>query len=215
MSNSDNPTRALRRSVRSIDLQQVGLVELETGACNYRIDPAGRQTPTIAPSTAGFTSVHTTATALASCRAASQRSRAARRGRGACSAVAQAALGPGLLNADDVNRAHLQRAGDYLTKIIAITTTEATRFAALLATTRGMPQRRTLVAGLRTALTDERAAAGAARKGNLAAFTAAFDRLILHGHPTGRDYRTLIRTEKAAAGVFPFKVCGKEPAIYP
>jgi hypothetical protein len=128
---------------------------------------------------------------------------------------AQAALGPGLLNADDVNRAHLQRAGDYLTKIIAITTTEATRFAALPATTRGMPQRHALVAGLRTALTDEHAAAGAARKGDLAAFTAAFDRLILHGYPTGRDYRTLIRTEKAAAGVFPFKVCGKEPAIYP
>jgi hypothetical protein len=129
---------------------------------------------------------------------------------------AQAALGPGLLNADLVSRgAHLTRAGAYLTKIVAITTTEATSFAALPTTTTGMPQRRALVAGLRTALADERAAAAAARKGDLASFTTAFDRLILHGYPTGPDYRTLIRTEKATARLFPFKTCGKGSAIYP
>ena len=129
---------------------------------------------------------------------------------------AQAALGPGLLNADLVSRgAHLTRAGAYLTKIVAIATTEATSFAALPTTTTGMSQRRALVAGLRTALADERAAAAAARKGDLAGFTAAFDRLILHGYPTGADYRTLIRAEKAAARLFPFKSCGKRSAIYP
>jgi hypothetical protein len=128
---------------------------------------------------------------------------------------AQAALGPGLLNADLVSRPHLARAGAYLTKIVTITTTEATGFAALPATSTGMPQRRALVAGLHTALADERAAAAAARKGDLAGFTAAFDRLILHGYPTGPDYRTLIRTEKATARLFPFKTCGKGSAIYP
>jgi hypothetical protein len=128
---------------------------------------------------------------------------------------AQAALGPGLLNADLVSRAHLARAGVYLTKIVAITTTEATSFAALPATSKGMPQRRALVAGLHTALADERAAAAAARKADLAGFTTAFDRLILHGYPTGPDYRTLIRTEKATARLFPFKTCGKGSAIYP
>jgi hypothetical protein len=128
---------------------------------------------------------------------------------------AQAALGSGLLNADLVSRPHLARAGAYLTKIVAITTTEATGFAALPATSKGMTQRRAIVAGLRTAIADERAAATAARHGNLAGFTAAFDRLILHGYPTGTDYRALIRAEKAAARVFPFKVCGKGSAIYP
>jgi hypothetical protein len=128
----------------------------------------------------------------------------------------QAALGAGLLNADLVSRgARLTRAGAYLTKIVAITTTEATSFAALPTTTTGMPQRRALVAGLRTALVDEHAAAAAARKGDLAGFTTAFDRLILHGYPTGPDYRTLIRTEKATARLFPFKTCGKGSAIYP
>jgi hypothetical protein len=128
---------------------------------------------------------------------------------------AQAGLGPGLLNADLVSRPHLARAGAYLTKIVAITTTEATGFAALPATSKGMSQRGALVAGMRTAIADERAAATAARKGNLAGFTAAFDRLILHGYPTGTDYRALIQAEKAAARVFPFKVCGKGSAIYP
>lgn len=128
---------------------------------------------------------------------------------------AQAALGSGLLNADLVNQAHLTRAGAYLTKIVALTTTEATRFATLPTTTTGMPQRRALVAALRVATTDESAAAAAARKGDLAGFTAAFNRLILHGYPTGRDYRTLTQTEKAAARLFPFKTCGKGSAIYP
>jgi hypothetical protein len=128
---------------------------------------------------------------------------------------AQAALGPGLLNADLVSRSHLARAGAYLAKIVAITTTEATSFAALPTTTTGMPQRRALVAGLHTAIADERAAVTAARNGDLAGFTTAFDRLIPHGHPTGPDYRTLIRTEKATARVFPFKTCGKGSAIYP
>lgn len=128
---------------------------------------------------------------------------------------AQAGLGPGLLNADLVSRPRLARAGAYLTKIVAITTTEATGFAALPATSKGMSQRSALVAGMRTAIADERAAATAARNGNLAGFTAAFDRLILHGYPTGTDYRALIRAEKAAARVFPFKVCGKGSAIYP
>jgi hypothetical protein len=128
---------------------------------------------------------------------------------------AQAALGPGLLNADLVSRPHLARAGAYLTKIVTITTTEATGFAAFPATSKGMPQRRAFVTGLRTAIADERAAATAARNGNLAGFTTAFNRLILHGNPTGPDYRALIRAEKAAARVFPFKVCGKRSAIYP
>jgi hypothetical protein len=128
---------------------------------------------------------------------------------------AQAALGSGLLNADLVSRSHLARAGAYLTKIVAITSTEATGFAALPATSKGMPQRGALVAGLRTAIADERAAAAAARDGNLAGFTIAFDRLILHGYPTGTDYRALIRAEKAAASVFLFKVCGQGSAIYP
>ena len=128
---------------------------------------------------------------------------------------AQAALGPGLLNADLVSRAHLARAGAYLNKIVTITTTEATGFAALPATSKGMPQRGALVAGLRTAIADERAAAAAARDGNLAGFTIAFDRLIRHGYPTGADYRALIRAEKAAARLFPFKTCGKGSVIYP
>lgn len=128
---------------------------------------------------------------------------------------AQGALGPGLLNADLVSRAHLTRAGNYLNKIVAITTTEVTHLATLPATAEGMPQRRALVAGLRTALADEHAAAAAAHKGNLAGFTTAFDRLIPHGYPTGPDYRTLIRTEKATARLFQFKTCGKGSAIYP
>ena len=128
---------------------------------------------------------------------------------------AQAGLGAGLVNADDVSRAHLARAGNYLTKIVAITTTETRGFAALPATAQGMPQRRALVAGLRAAIADERAAAAAARKGNLAGFTAAFDRLILHGYPTGPDYRKLISAAKAEARIFPFKTCGKGSAVYP
>jgi hypothetical protein len=127
---------------------------------------------------------------------------------------AQAALGPGLVNADDVTRAHLPRAAAYLDKIVAITNTEISHLAALPATTVGMTQRHALTAALRRALADERDAA-ASHKGDLAALRAALERLIVHGYPTGPDYRAAIRAFKATAPVFPFKTCGRGSAIYP
>jgi hypothetical protein len=127
----------------------------------------------------------------------------------------QTALGPGLINADLVTRAHLSKAAAYLDKIVSITNTEVSRLAALGTTKTGMRQRHLFIAALRTALADERAAAAAGHKGNLAGFRAAFDRLILHGHPTGPDYRKLVVADKAAAKIFPFKICGKGSAIYP
>jgi hypothetical protein len=127
----------------------------------------------------------------------------------------QKALGPGLINADIVTRAHLSKAGAYLDKIVSITNTEVSGLAALGTTKRGMRQRHLFIAALHTALADERAAAAAAHKRDLAGFRAAFDRLILHGHPTRPDYRKLIVADKAAARIFPFKTCGKSTAIYP
>ena len=127
----------------------------------------------------------------------------------------QAALGRGLINADKVTRAYLPKAAAYLDRIVAITNTEVNGMAALGTTKTGMPQRRAITAAVHTALVDERAAAAAAHKGDLTRFTAAFDRLILHGYPTGPDYRTLIAAGRAGARIFPFTVCGKGPAIYP
>jgi hypothetical protein len=127
----------------------------------------------------------------------------------------QTALGPGLINADIVTRAHLSKAAAYLDKIVSITNTEVSGMTALGTTETGMHQRHRLIAALRAALADERAAAAAAHKGDLAGFKTAFDRLILHGRPTGPDYRKLIVANKAAARLFPFKVCGKGSAIYP
>lgn len=127
----------------------------------------------------------------------------------------QTALGPGLINADLVTRAHLPKTAAYLDKIVSLTNTEVRRLAALGTTKTGIRQRHLLIAALRTALADEHAAAAAAHKGDQAGFRAAFDRLILHGHPTGPDYRKLIVADNAAAKIFPFKVCGKGSAIYP
>jgi hypothetical protein len=127
----------------------------------------------------------------------------------------QAAPGPGLINADLVTKAHLARAGAYLDKIVAITNTEARSLAALPRTENGMPQRRAFLAALRTVLTDERAAADAAHNGNLAGFRTAFDRFILHGRPTGPDYRTLLHALRATTRSFPLDHSGKSQAIYP
>ena len=127
----------------------------------------------------------------------------------------QAPLGAGLLNADIVTRTHLPNAAAYLDKIIAITNTETRRLAGLAPTDSGMLQRHALLAALRKILADERAASTAAHNGDLAGFRAAFNKFILHGYPTGPDYRNTTRATKAAAKIFPFKVCGKTPSIYP
>lgn len=127
----------------------------------------------------------------------------------------QAALGPGVVNADLVTSDHLPKAAAYLDKIVAITNTEVRRLAALPRTKTGMRQRNAVVAAIREIRTDEREASAAAHNGDLAGFQAAFNKFILHGRPTGPDYRKAIRASKAAAKIFPFKVCGKTSAVYP
>ena len=127
----------------------------------------------------------------------------------------QSALGEGLLNADIVTSAHLAKAAAYLDKIVAITTTEARSLAALPRTKNGMRQRKAFVATLRKVLADERVAAKAAHNGNLAGFRSAFNRFILHGHPTGPDYRTVVRSLNALAQVFALDLSSKRSTIYP
>jgi hypothetical protein len=127
----------------------------------------------------------------------------------------QARLGSPLVNADMVTEDHLPRAAAYLDKIIGITRTEIDRLRSLPPTSAGMHQRRMFVAAIARILVDERRAAAAAHRGDLAGFRAAFDRFIVHGRPTGRDYVAAGRAFRAAAKLFPFKVCGRTSAIYP
>ena len=100
-------------------------------------------------------------------------------------------------------------------RIVALTSSERAKLAKLGRTTTGMAARAELNAGLRTAMTDERAAAAATGRGDRRAFTAAFDRLIQHGHPTGPDYRGLLLAGEAAAKIFPFKVWTSGPPTRP
>jgi hypothetical protein len=127
----------------------------------------------------------------------------------------QAALGSPLVNADDVTRTHLARAAAYLDRIAEISTTEAAGIARLAATPIGMTARAAVLAAFRTILADERNAAGAAHRGDLAAFRAAFARFIVHGEPTGPDYRAFIAAATRFEQAFPFKVCGKGTNVYP
>jgi|GraSoiStandDraft_17_1057272.scaffolds.fasta_scaffold563251_1 hypothetical protein len=127
----------------------------------------------------------------------------------------QAALGPSLVNADKVTRARLPWAAVYLDKIVAITESELKGLAALARTSTGMPARKATQNALRTIVADERTAAGAAHRGDLAGFRAAFNRFSVHGYPTGPDYRTFIAAATTLKKIFPFKVCGKTSVIYP
>ena len=121
------------------------------------------------------------------------------------------ALGPGLVNADIVTAAHLPKAAAYLGKVIAI---RDYGLSALhqLATTGGPADRAARLAFLQAyqnVVADYRAAAQAARHGNLAAFRAAFDKVAPHGYPTGPDAKALAH----ATAAFPFKQCGKAPGL--
>jgi hypothetical protein len=127
----------------------------------------------------------------------------------------QAALGPGLINADDVKPSHLSRATRYLDRIVAITQAEVAGLTAIAPTSVGMAQRHAVIATLQGALSAERSAVAAGAKGNLAGFRTGFDRLILHGFPKGPAYLAVIRAQKAAARIFPYKVCGRGTALYP
>jgi hypothetical protein len=127
----------------------------------------------------------------------------------------QAALGPALVNADKVTPVHLPTAAAYLGKIIAITKNQIAATARLRPTAVGMPARAAVSTAGRTILADEQAAARAARKGDLAGFKAAFNRFIVHGYPTGPDYRRFIAAATTLQQTFPFKVCGKGSNIYP
>jgi hypothetical protein len=129
-------------------------------------------------------------------------------------AQAQAALGPGLDNAELVSRARLPKAAAYLAKIVAITATELKQLAVLPNTAAGLPERYTLLAAGYTILADEGGAFTAAREGNLAGFRTAFDRITVHGHP-GTDSVTFQRAFKAAAKIFPFHTCGTSSSVYP
>ncbi len=127
----------------------------------------------------------------------------------------QAALGSPLVNADKVTIVDLPKAANYLDKIAAITKTELTGISGLAPTAEGMPARAATVAAEDTILNDEQRAASAAHKGDLARFKAAFNRFILHGYPTGPDYRKFVASATTLERTFPFKVCGKGSNIYP
>jgi hypothetical protein len=127
---------------------------------------------------------------------------------------AKAALGPGLVNADLVSRAHLPKAAAYLAKIVAITATKLEQLAALPSTAAGMPERYTLLAGGYAILADESRALTAAHQGDLGGFRTTFHRIAVHGHP-GADSIAFQRAFKAAAKIFPFHTCGTSSSVYP
>lgn len=123
----------------------------------------------------------------------------------------EAALGPGLVNADIVTTAHLPKAAAYLEKIISIKTYGLPQLRQLAAAgpPADRPARQAFVLDFQKVTADYQAAASAAHQGNLTAFRADFGKVAPHGQPTGPDLMALIH----AARAFPFKSCGKNPGL--
>jgi len=123
----------------------------------------------------------------------------------------EAALGPGLVNADIVTPAHLPRAAAYLDKIISIKISGLPELRHLAATgpAAGQAARQAFVQDFQKVTGDYQAAARAAQQGNLTAFRASFDKVAPHGYPTGPDLVAL----EHAMHAFPFKACGKNPGL--
>lgn len=123
----------------------------------------------------------------------------------------EAALGPGLINADIVPRARLPKAAAYLRKIVAIKTAglSGLRRLATSGPAGGRAAREAFVRDYEKLTADYRAAELAAGQGNLTAFRASFDRVAPHGYPTGPDMVALIHASRA----FPFKDCGKNAGL--
>jgi hypothetical protein len=123
----------------------------------------------------------------------------------------ESALGPGLVNADLVPAAHLAKAAAYLSQIVSIRSSGLPALQQLAARgpTSGRAAREAVVQANAKVVADYRAAAQAARDGNLAAFRADFGRVAPHGTPDGPDAKAFAQ----AAAAFPFRVCSKGPGL--
>lgn len=121
------------------------------------------------------------------------------------------ALGPGLVNPDIVTAVHLPKAAAYLDKIIAIRDYGLPALQRLVITgdPAGRAARLAFLRAYQNVVADYRAAARAAKHGDLAAFRAAFGKVAPHGYPTGPDAKAFAH----AAAAFPFKQCGKAPGL--
>ena len=176
------------------------LLALSVAACGTASPAPPRATASARPMA--------TASARASASAAAQFAAAADQ---ICAAANQreAALGPGLINADVVSVAHLPKAAAYLGKVVAIKSGGLTALHRLAATGSDQAARQAFVRDYQNVIADYRDAGRAASRGDMAAFRADFGRVAPHGYPTGPDARALDR----AAAPFPFRACGKGSGI--